>query len=69
MQGEEMDLGMYRVLVNHEDQYSILPAAYAVPEGWRDAGFEGPKDDCLARIRELWTDMLPLSVRNAIRGG
>ncbi|KRA16862.1 MbtH family NRPS accessory protein [Lysobacter sp. Root604] len=68
MQGEEMDLGAYRVVVNHEDQYSILPVAYAIPQGWRDAGFEGSKDDCLARIREWWTDMRPLSVRDAARG-
>ncbi|RDZ26748.1 MbtH family protein [Lysobacter silvisoli] len=69
MQGEETDLGRYRVLVNHEDQYSILPAAYAVPEGWRDAGFEGSKDDCLGHIRDRWTDMRPLSVRDTGHGG
>ena len=63
MQGEEMDLGAHRVLVNEEDQYSILPATYAIPQGWRDAGFQGSKDECLAHIREHWTDMRPLSLR------
>lgn len=68
MQGGETDLGAHRVVVNHEDQYSILPVAHAIPQGWRDAGFQGSKDECLARISELWTDMRPLSVRDAARG-
>ncbi|UHQ23607.1 MbtH family NRPS accessory protein [Lysobacter sp. 5GHs7-4] len=69
MQGEETDLGAHRVLVNHEDQYSILPVAYAIPQGWRDAGFEGSKDECLTHIRGRWTDMRPLSVRDPASGG
>jgi len=33
------------------------------PLGWRDAGKEGPKEECLAYIKEVWTDMRPLSLR------
>jgi MbtH protein len=53
----------YQVLVNQEGQYSIWPAAKALPEGWTGAGKQGPKDTCLAYISEVWTDMRPLSLR------
>jgi MbtH protein len=53
----------YKVVVNHEEQYSIWPADRETPRGWVDAGKTGPKDECLAYIREVWTDMRPLSLR------
>lgn len=53
----------YKVVVNHEEQYSIWSAERANPAGWRDAGKAGTKADCLAYIQEVWTDMRPLSLR------
>jgi len=32
---------VYRVVVNHEEQYSIWPADREIPKGWRDAGKSG----------------------------
>src|SRR5262249_20076267 len=52
-----------RVVVNHEEQYSIWPEYKDNPLGWRDAGKSGPKSECLAYIKEVWTDMRPLSLR------
>lgn len=57
------DMTTYRVVVNHEDQYSIWPADRDNPLGWNDAGKTGKKAECLAYIKEVWTDMRPLSVR------
>ena len=57
------DTTLYRVVVNHEEQYSIWPVERELPAGWRDAGKEGPKDQCLAFINEHWTDMRPLSLQ------
>ncbi len=54
---------IYKVVVNHEEQYSIWPADRENPLGWRDAGKTGTKTECLARIKEVWTDMRPLSLR------
>lgn len=54
---------LYKVVVNHEEQYSIWPAARATPAGWREVGKVGSKDECLAHIEEVWTDMRPLSIR------
>jgi MbtH protein len=63
---QQDDLTIYKVVVNDEEQYSIWPADRENPAGWRDAGKQGRKADCLAFIREVWTDMRPLSVRQQV---
>lgn len=54
---------VFRVLVNHEEQYSIWPEWKAIPGGWRDTGMKGDKKACLEYIEKVWTDMRPLSLR------
>lgn len=39
------------------------PSKRALPPGWREAGKRGTKQECLAHIEEVWTDMRPLSLR------
>ncbi len=63
MQSDETDETIYRVVVNHEEQYSIWPAYRENAPGWRDAGKSGSKAECLDYIKEVWTDMRPLSLR------
>jgi MbtH protein len=58
----------FKVLVNGEEQYSLWPEYKAVPAGWREAGKSGPKQDCLAFIEAVWTDMRPLSLRQHMDG-
>lgn len=53
----------YRVVVNHEEQYSIWPSDRDLPLGWNDAGKHGSKAECLEYIQTVWTDMRPLSLR------
>ena len=53
----------YKVVVNDEEQYSILTVDRPNPAGWRDAAKTGSKAECLAYINEVWTDMRPLSLR------
>ena len=60
------DSARYKVVVNHEEQYSIWPAERENPVGWRDAGTIGSKTECLTYIREVWTDMRPLSLRKTM---
>jgi MbtH protein len=60
---ETEDRALYKVVVNHEEQYSIWPADRENPLGWSDAGKVGLKAECLAYIKEVWTDMRPLSLR------
>jgi MbtH protein len=53
----------YKVVVNDEDQYSIWFADREPPAGWHLVGKEGPKEECLTYIEEVWTDMRPKSLR------
>lgn len=54
---------IYTVVSNHEEQYSIWPADRELPPGWQEAGKQGLKDECLAYIEEVWTDMRPISLQ------
>jgi MbtH protein len=63
MSDEFEDSITYKVVINHEEQYSIWPDFRENPLGWRDAGKRGTKQECLAYIGEVWTDMRPLSLR------
>jgi MbtH protein len=57
------DTQRYKVVVNHEEQYSIWPEDRDNALGWKAAGKAGTKAECLAYISEVWTDMRPLSLR------
>ena len=65
---DKEDTAIYKVTVNHEEQYSILPEYKETPLGWKDVGKVGLKADCLAFIKEVWTDMRPLSLRKKMEG-
>jgi len=60
---EEDDKTIYKVVINHEEQYSIWPADRENALGWNDVGKTGLKQECLDYIGEVWTDMRPLSLR------
>ena len=62
-QDEQEDKTIYKVVVNHEEQYSIWPVDRENALGWTDEGKSGPKEECLAHIKEVWADMRPLSLR------
>jgi MbtH protein len=63
---DEQDTALYSVVVNDEDQYSIWLTDREIPAGWHAVGFTGPKDECLAHIDRVWTDMRPRSLRQWI---
>jgi MbtH protein len=56
----------YKVVVNHEEQYSIWPRDLDSPAGWREVGVTGTKSHCLGFIDENWTDMRPKSLRERL---
>lgn len=60
------DSTVYKVVVNHEEQYSIWPVDRENPMGWVDEGFTGNKQEVLHHIEEIWKDMRPLSLRKAM---
>lgn len=63
MSVDEPDTTVQRVVVNDEEQYSIWPAHRALPDGWHDVGVSGTREECLAHIERVWTDMRPRSLR------
>lgn len=47
----------YKVVINHEEQYSIIPASQTPTIGWKEVGKVGSQSACLEYIEEVWTDM------------
>jgi MbtH protein len=60
---DDQDDRRYEVVINDEEQYSIWLADNPIPAGWTPTGTAGSKDECLAHIGEVWTDMRPRSLR------
>jgi MbtH protein len=63
---QKMDLDAntrYKVVINHEEQYSIWPVKLKEPKGWKPTKMTGNLSDCMKYIEEVWTDMRPLSLR------
>ena len=61
---EEEDTTTYRVLISEKSKaYSILPDKQRPPVGWKDAGIQGRKEECLKYIQRAWAEMRPLSLR------
>ncbi|MFF0522340.1 MbtH family protein [Actinomadura nitritigenes] len=64
----ENEDAVFKVLVNHEEQYSLWPADLPVPGGWKETGQKGPKTECDEYIERVWTDMRPKSLRDWMDG-
>ncbi|MGH3906297.1 MAG: MbtH family protein [Pseudonocardiaceae bacterium] len=62
------DNARYVVLRNGEEQYSLWLAGQDVPAGWHEVGKEGSKEECVAYVDEVWTDMRPSSLREQMDG-
>lgn len=62
-ENDKEDNTIYKVVRNHEEQYSIWQAHRENALGWSDVGKSGTKQECLDYIKEVWTDMRPLSLR------
>jgi MbtH protein len=62
---DEID-AIYKVVINHEEQYSIWPADRESPLGWKAVGKAGTRQQCLDYIEEVWTDMRPLNLREKL---
>lgn len=50
---EREEKRIYKVVVDHEHQYSIWPADRENALGWNDTGKHGTKQECLDYIKEL----------------
>ena len=68
---EETDDRANRFTVTHndEEQYSVWWDERPLPAGWYRSGFEGTREECLAHIDTVWTDMRPKSLREFMDAG
>ena len=64
--GDATNGDTYKVVINHEEQYSIWPAGQEVSGRWRETRKTGSLKECMAYIEEVWTDMRPLSLRKRV---
>jgi MbtH protein len=53
---ESEDGAIYKVVRNKEGKYSIWPVKNPNPMGWTDTGKFGAKAECLACVKEVWTN-------------
>ncbi len=60
--------GVFIVLVNDENQYSLWPEFLETPAGWRTVAGPGPRAECLGWIEQNWTDMRPASLVREMEG-
>jgi MbtH protein len=58
---------VYRVVISDEERYSIWPDYKEIPWGWRADAKSGSKQECLDYIKEVWTDMRPISLRQRMQ--
>lgn len=59
--------GEFIVVINHEEQYSVWAVGRPIPAGWSAVGAPRSREECLAYIEEVWTDMRPISLRKAMQ--
>ncbi len=55
---------IFAVVINEDEEYSMWPVSRPVPKGWKLAGKQGTKQECLDYIEEVWVDMRPKGLRN-----
>jgi MbtH protein len=60
--------GRFIVLVNRENQHSLWPETFAVPEGWMKTFGPETRAGCIAYVDATWTDLRPASVAAAFAG-
>lgn len=61
--------GVFLVLVNDEEQYSLWPSFAEVPAGWTIAQGESTRAVALEFVERTWTDLRPRSLREAMDAG
>lgn len=59
----------YKVLINQQGQYTLWPDDLPAPAGWSEADKAGPREECLAYVKAVWTDMRPRGQRRLAAAG
>lgn len=58
----------YQVVVNHEEQYRVIPSGPRIPKGWRSAGLPaGTLEECRQQLRKVWKNARPGQIEQALK--
>ena len=57
----------YKVVINHEEQYSLIPINQTLAAGMREVGKSGTANECMKYIEEVWTDMTPIDKQRILK--
>lgn len=49
----------FQVVINHEEQYVLVPVGKQVPGTYKPTGFSGTKEECLAYVKKVWKGVSP----------
>lgn len=60
---ENPNEGIFDVVINDEEQYSIWSVELDMPAGWHTVDVRGTQAECLKYIEVHWVDMRPRSLR------
>jgi len=62
----DLENGLFQVVFNQDEVYSIWPLDRELPLGWKAEGMRGTKQECLDHIEKVWIDMRPISWRKKV---
>ena len=63
-----MPASTYRVVVNHEEQYRLVPSGPRVPKGWRSAGLpDGTLEECREQLLKVWKNAKPGEIEQVVK--
>ncbi len=58
----------YKVVVNHEEQYRLIPEDTPVPKGWRSPGLPaGTLEECRTQLLKVWKNPRPGQIEQVLK--
>ena len=58
----------YHAVINHEEQYNVLPVGAKIPRGWRSAGLPaGTLREIRAQLVKVWKNRTPGELERVIK--
>ena len=59
---------LYQAVINHEEQYSIIPIGTTIPKGWRLPGLPpGTLAEVEAQLKRVWVKRKPGELERVLK--
>ena len=66
MRAAEVLQDNWSVVRDADDRYSVWPNDKTMPIGWTKEPISGTRDECLQKIKDIWVDPRPRSLRGTM---